>query len=49
MDQDIAAHRVPRGAVGWYTYQGPLGMDFRVSRIPQWATRDWTYDILCLR
>jgi len=31
MDQDIAAHRVPRGAVGWYTYQGPLGMDFRVN------------------
>ena len=33
MEQDIIAHRVPTGAVGWHTFQGPLGMDFRVSAV----------------
>ncbi|XP_078365283.1 UDP-GalNAc:beta-1,3-N-acetylgalactosaminyltransferase 2-like isoform X2 [Oculina patagonica] len=31
LDQDIIAYRVPKGAVGLHTYQGPLGMDFRLG------------------
>ena len=31
LDQDIIAYIVPEGAVGFHSYQGPMGMDFRVG------------------
>lgn len=31
LDEDIIAHRVPKGTVGHFTHQGPLGLDFRVN------------------
>lgn len=30
VDRDVIAHRLPKGVVGCYTHQGPLGIDFRV-------------------
>lgn len=31
LGKDIIAYSVPKGATGFHSYQGPLGMDFRVN------------------